>query len=381
MKIHHTWRGKPPAVLSLGRFRRRWFLSAVRCRVQPCKGLAPPPNPLQHILPLIRGIRQRSLQPRLGEIAADPLPPASLLAPFVPIAEACYQTPPLADAAAPYGHRQGGDPLQTTQADGTAATAAPRSGCPSREPFRLPFDNRPAPIQTPVPLTRQPAATEASHRNGTPESSLTPGRSAMQPGTPLGREFRQVVRSSPQVLTHATRAFLEPLLRMRIGAVPVYVDARADRIARAFGADAIAWQGNILMRRTAHRPRHADGIALLAHELTHLAQSSRQRPLTPHGEESLAMQSELRALDACFQRPLANLAVTPPSEQRTVPAATPVSVAGSQVKAARTGRLESRSQHTASAGNALSAQEIVQLKEDIYRDLMDRLRTDFERGG
>lgn len=227
-------------------------------------------------------------------------------------------------------------------------------------------------------------------------------RLAVQPGYVADR----LTRSSPQILDHHLTAALSRVLQLHIPSVPIYANQAADELTRRAGADALAYPDRIVFRDGAYNPRSTAGLALLGHELTHVARMRTQAPgarppdaTAIAAEEREALHSERVVLQRAHELglPGAPAATGRHAEMRAqpyppvVPAAPNRSVertaAGSFSPPAAP--VVPRAAHSDRDIGGLPApsvpvvpttQEIRQLKDEIYRDLIDRIRTEFERG-
>jgi len=90
----------------------------------------------------------------------------------------------------------------------------------------------------------------------------------------------EVLRSPGRVLDRVTRRAMENRLGFDLGRVRVHTDERATRSAEEVGAFAYTVGADIVFGRGRYRPDSGDGRALLAHELTHVAQQGDARPAT-----------------------------------------------------------------------------------------------------
>jgi hypothetical protein len=209
-------------------------------------------------------------------------------------------------------------------------------------------------------------------------------------------------RSSPLVLDHGVRELLARLLGRQLPSVHIYANDAADELTRAAGADALAFADRVVFRRDAYDPQSAGGLALLGHELTHVA-AMRAQPAAAvpsvgerAAEEREALRSERQLLgffaDAAApmsappgpssptQRSAASraasyspLALPPPAEPGPPAAGQPAPAP----RAAATGRDVGTAPPPAPG---LSEAELRRIKEEVYNDLLRRIRTDFERG-
>ncbi|HEX8558109.1 MAG TPA: DUF4157 domain-containing protein [Pyrinomonadaceae bacterium] len=85
----------------------------------------------------------------------------------------------------------------------------------------------------------------------------------------------ETLRSQGSPLDASTRAFMEPRFGHDFGRVRVHTDERAAASARAVGASAYTVGDQIVFAAGRYSPASDAGRRLLAHELTHVAQSRR----------------------------------------------------------------------------------------------------------
>jgi hypothetical protein len=225
--------------------------------------------------------------------------------------------------------------------------------------------------------------TKPARRAGNTVESSAPAK-AMAPAAPLPDA---VTQSLPLHLEEPMQSLMAGMLDMRIPAVKIYTNQAADQLARRFQADAVAYEDSILFRSGRFEPATARGLGLLGHELTHAVQARRRSadPSTPDTpevaaqEESLALANEQRILNQLSGYPV------PVSAGRTsggFSAPQGPAVKPQAIQTAATDR-------AVTAGDAamanpmvqLSSAQLQQIKDAVYRDLMERLRTEFERGG
>ena len=196
---------------------------------------------------------------------------------------------------------------------------------------------------------------------------------------PLQRQLRH---SSYRLLDNTLKRRLGQLLQLRLPTtVQIYTSPVADRIVRRLGADAITLGQHILFRSGAYRPGQPAGAALLGHELTHIAQGQAALSATPTQwvrSERQALQNEYRVRRATVAAP-----PLPPAAAATAPAAPrvpplpPPSVPRSGILAPTA---QADRQMPAAPAPAAAAPDLTRLKEEVFQSLMERLRTDFERG-
>jgi hypothetical protein len=181
------------------------------------------------------------------------------------------------------------------------------------------------------------------------------------------------------------QGWLSRLLDLRIPAVRIHTGQAADATARRFNADAVSFGSDIMFRAGRFAPDSATGLGLLGHELTHIARTQSDRFAPPPDrtaldrEEVVAIENEKRVLQHARGKPAktANIAaMTRETSSRAVtrlPAPRAASVDRGVAPA-------SGDSDALRPSPELTAQQLGALKEAIYRDLMERIRTDFERG-
>jgi hypothetical protein len=180
------------------------------------------------------------------------------------------------------------------------------------------------------------------------------------------------------------QGWLSRLLDLRIPAVRIHTGQAADATARRFHADAVSLGPDIMFRAGRFAPDSASGLGLLGHELTHVAQARSDRPVAPLDrtalgrEEAVAIENEKRVLQRATGKPgmTANLAAIP----RPTPFRAPTHAPAPRTASVDRAVAPSADGDAVSSAPELSAQQLGALKEVIYRDLMDRIRTEFERG-
>jgi len=184
-------------------------------------------------------------------------------------------------------------------------------------------------------------------------------------------------------LSESARSALAGFLGLDVGQTRFYDNAAADELNRRLGSDALSMGRQVFFRQGRFEPGDPHGLALIGHELTHVhaGLTGFPRPPAPgpasQAEERAAVANELRVLRevGVWARPAARVEAPPPA-----PAAASHSAAqAAGVKMAATGRLEDV-QPEEDTGGGLSEQQLAALRELLYRDLMERIRIDQERG-
>ena len=212
-----------------------------------------------------------------------------------------------------------------------------------------------------------------------PEARARPGDGRLDKRLPAG-----ALHGLARTLEPHVQGYLSRLLDLRIPAVRIHTGEAADAAARRFNADAVSFGRSIMFRAGKFAPDSASGLGLLAHELTHVAHTESDGVAGSPGraalarEELAAIENEKRVLQHATRKPapMAQIAAGPreptPRASRTAPAPRAASVdRGVAPPPAESGL---------SNPPELTAQQLGALKEAIYRDLMDRIRTEFERG-
>lgn len=187
-----------------------------------------------------------------------------------------------------------------------------------------------------------------------------------------------------RTLEPQVHGYLSSLLDLRIPAVRIHTGQAADAAARRLNADAVSFGRSIMFRAGKFDPDSAAGLGLLGHELTHVAQAARAESDSYAGsrsraalarDELAALENERRVLQQATWKPVATAPVAPREPASRAPTAAPPPRAASVDRA-----MAPAAEGGLSGPPELSPQQLGALKEAIYRDLMDRIRTEFERG-
>lgn len=213
---------------------------------------------------------------------------------------------------------------------------------------------------------------------------MPPARAASR-DEPWRREIEEKIEpSSHLVLSSRVQDFLTNLLDLRLSAVKIYANPPADALTRQFKADALAYEDKILFRSGQYAPDEPAGLALLGHELTHVARGApAPGPVTAEqyrAEEQQALSNEQRVLrqvtpPAAAWSP-ARTAVAPPQ----IVAAPPPVAQTVPLKTALSSRETATPPAAAAPEVPLSERQLRMIKEAVYRDIMARIKTDLERG-
>ncbi len=219
-------------------------------------------------------------------------------------------------------------------------------------------------------------ATRVSRGDGA--SSEWPGVS----GSGDGFELRALSGMEGKLAPHIQR-YLESLLHLRIPCVKIHTDQSADSVARRYDAEAVTQGASIYFRSGRYDPESVSGLALLGHELTHVAHSglgeseARHAPAALAREESLAVENEKRIAE--HARSPARWAPIPVPQTRSEASKGVASVPRTaSVDRAASAPQEQEPPFTTAE---LSEHQLDALKEELYRDLRARVESDFQRGG
>jgi hypothetical protein len=102
-------------------------------------------------------------------------------------------------------------------------------------------------------------------------------------------------RGTGQPLADSARATLEPYLGHDLSQVRIHTDAEADKISRQLEAEAFTTGRDVFFKQGAYQPESETGKELLAHELTHVVQQSREPAL--QRQEAAVPAAEAPALE------------------------------------------------------------------------------------
>lgn len=187
-------------------------------------------------------------------------------------------------------------------------------------------------------------------------------------------------------LPPATRDRLRDLIGTAADAARVHTDERADTFARKERADAVTIGPEMYFRAGAYAPQDPAGFALLTHEVTHVAEWLRPgaswHRATDAGvraEEHLAHARERAVLHAPLAPSLARLPAVARGHIATPRA--PNAQAPSTGGAARPMKAESdRAPIDAPPPPSDGLANLETIRRGLYRDLMNQIRVEFERG-
>jgi hypothetical protein len=264
------------------------------------------------------------------------------------------------------------------------ATAFDSSGTPSTPPTRAghePAETGPAPRVPPAGFFR-------SLLTGAPAPAAPPKQPPAQPRSqppPAPRWQRLVERATldpAQRLPAGLRDFLGGRLKRWLPGVQIHQGLAADELTSALRADAVTFADRIVVRHRRYQPNRPEGVALLGHELFHVAEANAPRQRLPLAAEEHAASSHEHRLLHELSTPKSAPPIRAIAEPTVLavaprPAALGVSMTPPVRAALEERPLPAPSQPTA---DVMSGRQLAQLKDQVYRDLLQRLRTEFERG-
>lgn len=145
-----------------------------------------------------------------------------------------------------------------------------------------------------VALDRLPKTTVAVkpiETSAKPQPQPTPKPKA-KPALPMdalpeGEELEEELPEQGMGLSFELRSFFENRLSHHFSRVRLHTDAKAQRLARRYGAKAFTHGHHIVFGSGAYAPRQEEGLKLLAHEMVHVVQQhggSRETALPPAGQ-------------------------------------------------------------------------------------------------
>jgi Domain of unknown function (DUF4157) len=171
------------------------------------------------------------------------------------------------------------------------------------------------------------------------------------------------------------REALRPVLGAAVDALRLHDDRAADAIASRHNADAVSAGTDVFFRRGRLRLHERAGIALLAHEATHALEQARPgadwRRSTAAGRDA----EERRALSVERAILAGTTVAPPPARFAAAPSSSASSPAREPAAAAQDRPL------VQPAATSTPAIDVAELRQQLHRELLMQIRTDFERGG
>ncbi len=224
------------------------------------------------------------------------------------------------------------------------------------------------------PLLKRPAGMHEDHRRTSNE------------GHPIKRDDN--AREHGMVLPRPLLDVFSRLLRMRLPSVTVHQNSATDSFLRRRRADAMTVGSRIYFKTGAFDLKSGRGLGLLGHELTHVAQHTRGDQRVPAGGRSRELYEKTALANERFvlanaSAPGVRSAVSNSAYRATPlpgasPAARPVKTNGPLF--AESSREVNNFSPPAPEPATLSENDMMRIKEEVYRDLMMRIKVDFERG-
>jgi hypothetical protein len=203
------------------------------------------------------------------------------------------------------------------------------------------------------------------------------------------KEVEELREGDGELLPAATRQRLRPLVGADADQARVHVDKRADALTRGQHADAVTMGKDIYFRSGAFAPETPVGLGLIAHELTHVAESNRPgvgwRRSTQEGlrnEEDLASRRERSAAQSQVSPVVASAYVAPRMPARAPAVSVPRGAAPMPEPAQqRPMRADvDRPQPDPVQAPPQAGPSLDVLRRTMFRDIMNQVRVEFERG-
>jgi hypothetical protein len=210
-------------------------------------------------------------------------------------------------------------------------------------------------------------------------------QSAKAPEVPTEEAIVEDAADEGTPLPPATRDRLRDVVGSAADVARVHVSEDADTFARTHRADAVTIGPEMYFRAGAYAPQDPAGLALLTHEVTHVAEwlrpsSSWHRATDAgvHAEERLAHAHEASAMHTPLSPSLARLPSVAVGPAPVARAATP---APSTVASVHPMKAESdRAPIDAPTPPTDLNPNLDVIRRTLFRDLMNQIRVEFERG-
>jgi hypothetical protein len=167
----------------------------------------------------------------------------------------------------------------------------------------------------------------------------------------------------------------------------VHIDERADAIACNERAEAVTVGEHVYFRSGAYAPAERDGLALIAHEVTHVGETLRPGASWRRATQPGVNEEEHRARRN--ERALLGPQPAVPRISPTVAALSPHSspalhrIASTPSPSAQLHPMKAeidRERADAPAPPPAAAPNLEAMRRDLVRDLMQRIRVEYERG-
>lgn len=164
------------------------------------------------------------------------------------------------------------------------------------------------------------------------------------------------------VMPAAVRGFVAGRLGLWLPTVKVHIGPTADALTRTANARALAFADHVAFRHGRYELDTRRGMALIGHELTHVSRAAAGRFEGTAAEETVAVRNQER-LDSSRQ------ALPPPASAARISREHPaVLTAPEEPPPALPAPLD------------LTERQLSRIRDTVYEDLKNRLRTEFERG-
>jgi hypothetical protein len=236
-----------------------------------------------------------------------------------------------------------------------------------------------------IPTARWDRFTLPERRDFELEYAPLPSEPARKPAPAGPAPQRQDARR----LDNATEDLLSRWFGRRVPSVTVHTGDVTDRLLRRRHAEAMTSGRDIVIRTEKYDVQRPAGLALLAHEVTHVFQQERAGPGSAPTEsaEGTALANERYVRDWA-PRGLALNSGLPPMEYRPQPASppaasfmAPAAPAVAPPQFAEEGRpIDAPVPPLSPPATNLNSMELRRIQDAVYRDLLIKIRTDFERG-
>lgn len=244
-------------------------------------------------------------------------------------------------------------------------------------------------------LRSAPARLTAGDADGNVPAEAAGRRTTGRPPTtgglgdthPAGHARRPQERAEERVsdvpgrpLPPSARSRLRPLAGPAVDAMRVHDGPAADALTRAAGADAVTVGRDVHMRHGRYAPDRERGLALLAHEATHVAAALDPGPAWSRATGEAEEERSARHLERLvLGTAVPAAAATPPlpslgASGSPAPAQSPSAPAPTApgVRTAATDR---------EVGPTAVGPDLQSLRRSVVADVMRQIRTEFERGG
>ena len=203
----------------------------------------------------------------------------------------------------------------------------------------------------------------------------------------------QIEHSSYSLLDNQIKDFLSKLLKLRLPqTVKIYHNSASESLNQKLNADAITYENKILLSSGRYQSVNSENMALLGHKLTHINQEvSQQNNNSCLQEEQLAIRNEQKIINYLATPPVAQN-FSPEQQllpQPQLPNSSISNITSSSslpvLKTASASRNLNTPSQMSNLNNKsygeLSRQQLNMIKEEVYRDLIQHIKTEFERGG